>query len=302
MNKQTIQSAVWQAADQLFARGVRPTVVSVREITQRGSAGTINTSLKDWWANLSQEIAAKDKSPNVPEPIVESLRQLWSAALEQADIALTSHRQEADRLVKEAQERQAEAIAAQESAQQQNAASAVKIKELELEYAKSQAGFAAEAALRHQAESTIQAVKDAAKVIADDMYASVSRMEKQMQIEDERYKSMERNLVAQADENKVLRKQLEKRLLELQSDWEKKEVAYRIEQTEYTNLLLKKSEENRLLEQKVLTLSEELALLKQQTQSLFNQNLTLNARIIAANRSIRTASRNIPIKTKIRRL
>lgn len=302
MNKQTIQSAVWQAADQLFARGVRPTVVSVREITQRGSAGTINTSLKDWWANLSQEIAAKDKSPNVPEPIVESLRQLWSAALEQADIALTSHRQEADRLVKEAQERQAEAIAAQESAQQQNAASAVKIKELELEYAKSQAGFAAEAALRHQAESTIQAVKDAAKVIADDMYASVSRMEKQMQIEDERYKSMERNLVAQADENKVLRKQLEKRLLELQSDWQKKEVAYRTEQTEYTNLLLKKSEENRLLEQRVLTFSEELALLKQQTQSLFNQNLTLNARIIAANRSIRTASRNIPIKTKIRRL
>ena len=302
MNKQTIQSAVWQAAYQLFARGVRPTVVSVREITQRGSAGTINTSLKDWWANLSQEIAAKDKSPNVPEPIVESLRQLWSAALEQADIALTSHRQEADRLVKEAQERQAEAVAAQESAQQQNAVSAVKIKELELEYAKSQAGFAAEAALRHQAESTIQAVKDAAKVIADDMYASVSRMEKQMQIEDERYKSMERNLVAQADENKVLRKQLEKRLLELQSDWEKKEVAYRIEQTEYTNLLLKKSEENRLLEQRVLTFSEELALLKQQTQSLFNQNLTLNARIIAANRSIRTASRNIPIKTKIRRL
>ena len=123
-----------------------------------------------------------------------------------------------------------------------------------------------------------------------------------MQIEDERYKSMERNLVAQADENKVLRKQLEKRLLELQSDWQKKEVAYRTEQTEYTNLLLKKSEENRLLEQRVLTFSEELALLKQQTQSLFNQNLTLNARIIAANRSIRTASRNIPIKTKIRRL
>ena len=301
MNKQTIQSAVWQAADQLFAQGIRPTVVSIREITQRGSAGTINASLKDWWSHLSQQIAATDKRPNVPEPIVESLRQLWSAALEQADIALTSHRQEADRLVKEAQGRLAEAVVAQESAQQQNAVSAAKIKEIELDYAKAQAGFAAEAALRHQSESTIQAVKDAAKVIADDMYASVSRMEKQMQIEDERYKSMERNLVAQADENKVLRKQLEKRLLELQSDWQKKEVAYRIEQTEYENLLSKKSEENRLLEQRVLISNEEIVLLKQQTQSLFNQNSTLNARIIAANRSIRTASRNMPIRTKIRR-
>lgn len=301
MNKQTIQSAVWQAADQLFAQGVRPTVVSVREITKRGSAGTINASLKDWWAHLSQHIAASDKRPDVPEPIVESLRQLWSAALAQADIALLSHRQESERLVEEAHARQAEAFAAQEKAQLQCAEFAVKIKELTSEYVKVQADFAAEAALRRQAESRIQAVKDEAKAISDDMHASVSRMEKQMLIEDERYKSMERNLVAQADENKVLRKQLEKRLLELQSDWQKKESGYRAEITEYKELLSTQSERSRLLEQRILILDEEILLSKQQSLSLISQKSALDARLATAKRSIRATPRSAPIRTKIRR-
>lgn len=301
MSKQTIQSAVWQAADQLFTQGIRPTVVSVREITKRGSAGTINASLKDWWAHLSQQIVASDKRPDVPEPIVESLRQLWAAALEQADIALLSHRQEFDRLVKEAQTKQAEAVAAQEAAQQQCVEFVAKIQELTSEYTKVQSDFAAEAALRRQSESRIQAVKDEAKIIADDMHASVSRMEKQMLIEDERYKSMERNLVAQADENKVLRKQLEKRLLELQSDWQKKESAYRAENIGHKELLSTQSERSRQLEQRILILNEEILLSKQQAQSLLSQNAALDARLATAKRSIRTAPRSAPIRTKIRR-
>lgn len=301
MNKQTIQSAVWQAADQLFAQGMRPTVVSVREITKRGSAGTINASLKDWWAHLSQQIATSDKRPDVPEPIVESLRQLWTAALEQADIALLSHRQESERLIKEAQERQADALAAQEAALQQCTEFAAKIKELTSEYAKVQADLAAEAALRRQSESRIQAVKDEAKIISNDMHASVSRMEKQMLIEDERYKSMERNLVAQADESKVLRKQLEKRLLELQSDWQKKESAYRSEIVGYKELLSTQSERSCLQEQRILILEEEILLYKQQSLSLISQKAVLDARLATAKRSIRTTSRGAPIRTKIRR-
>lgn len=301
MNKQTIQSAVWQAADQLFAQGIRPTVVSVREITKRGSAGTINASLKDWWAHLSQQIATSDKRPDVPEPIVESLRQLWTAALEQADIALLSHRQESERLIKEAQERQADALAAQEAAQQQCTEFAARIKELTSEYAKVQADLAAETALRRQSESRIQAVKDEAKIISNDMHASVSRMEKQMLIEDERYKSMERNLVAQADESKVLRKQLEKRLLELQSDWQKKESAYRSEIVGHKELLSTQSERSRLQEQRILILDEEILLSKQQSLSLISQKAVLDARLATAKRSIRTTPRGAPIRTKIRR-
>lgn len=301
MHKQTIQSAVWQAADQLFTQGIRPTVVSVREITQRGSAGTINASLKDWWRHLSQQIAASDKRPDVPEPIVESLRQLWAAALEQADLSLLSQQQESERLVKEAQARQAEALATQEAAQQQCLELTAKFNALESEYTKIQADFAAEAALRRQSESRIQAVKEEAKIISDDMHASVARMEKQMLIEDERYKSMERNLVAQADENKVLRKQLEKRLLDLQSDWQKKETAYRTENAEYKELLSTQSERSRQLEQRVLLLNDEIILSKQQVQSLLSQNSVHDARLSATKRSIRTTKRSLPIRTKIRR-
>src|SRR5437879_4138362 len=118
MDKPTIQALVWQAADQLFTEGSRPTVANVREITKRGSAGTINEALKGWWHHLSRQIAATEKRPDLPEPIVAAMLQLWDAALTQANTTLLTQQEEAARQVQRAQALQEEAVIAKEQAEQ----------------------------------------------------------------------------------------------------------------------------------------------------------------------------------------
>ena len=81
MRTLTIQEAVWQAAESLMSQGIRPTVANVREITQRGSAGTINDSLKEWWQDLAKRINVNAIHPDIPEPVVAVMQQLWHVAL-----------------------------------------------------------------------------------------------------------------------------------------------------------------------------------------------------------------------------
>ena len=81
MRTQTIQDAVWQAADQLMAQGIRPTVANVREITQRGSAGTINDALKDWWQELAKRMSVQSVHPDLPDTVAALMQQLWQLAL-----------------------------------------------------------------------------------------------------------------------------------------------------------------------------------------------------------------------------
>src|SRR4030065_164620 len=105
-----------RAADELLADGQRPTVANVRNRIGRGSAGTINAALQEWWADLSQRLAQAGSRPEVPAPIAEAMSQLWAAALEQAHNALAEYRHEADRKVAEAADTAATALLARDEA------------------------------------------------------------------------------------------------------------------------------------------------------------------------------------------
>lgn len=90
----SIQQAVWQAADQLMAQGIRPTVANVREVTRRGSAGTINDALKDWWQDLAERLSNRIPQPDVPQPVIEMTRELWAKSLAHGEEAFAALREE----------------------------------------------------------------------------------------------------------------------------------------------------------------------------------------------------------------
>lgn len=152
----SIQQAVWQAADELMSQGQRPTVASVREITRRGSAGTINDALKVWWENLAERLSNRIPQPEVPEPVVELTRQLWERALVHGEKAFEQMRTEALEQVRVAGEDRHAALSALEQ-------SGLRYQELEQRYAALEAGeremlarLSSETALRQELESRLE--------------------------------------------------------------------------------------------------------------------------------------------------
>lgn len=301
MEKPTIQAAVWRAADQLFADGIRPTVANIREITKRGSAGTINQALKAWWHDLSDRVMKADRRPDVPEAVADAMCQLWAASLDRAEHALHVHRLDAERQVSEAKERQSAAEKRLEQAELHCQMLAQELASLQLSNADLQRALAAEAALRQDAEARIRMVKEEAGKLAADMHAAVVRVEKQIELEKERYRSMERNLTAQADRSKALRKQAEQRLAELQAACANAENAYRTEVLGHKERSARQSERCALLEQRIAALETELKQTTHSMQSLMNENTLLRSfpsrTLIAA----KTSSRLKALRTKKRR-
>jgi chromosome segregation ATPase len=289
MDKPTIQAAVWHAADQLFAEGIRPTVANIREITKRGSAGTINQALKDWWHDLSRRVSSNERRPEVPKPVADAMCQLWSASLDRAEHALHAHRENAERQANDAKALQAAAEKRSEQAEQRSRMLEQQLEALRLANADLQRALAAQTALRRDSESRIRLVKEEAGKAASDMQASIVRMEKQIELEKERYRSMECNLIAQADENRAMRRQAEQRLAELQAACSDAEAAYRAEVLDYKERSVRQSERCALLEQRIAALESELKQAAQHIHALLNENTVLKnlpSRTLIAARSL----------------
>ena len=81
-----------EAADQLLAEHVRPTVANVRERIGRGSTGTINTALRDWWDRLAERLASLADRPDIPAPIYEAAQGMWASALQETEILMATER------------------------------------------------------------------------------------------------------------------------------------------------------------------------------------------------------------------
>jgi hypothetical protein len=277
MDKPTIQTAVWHAADQLFAAGVRPTVANIREITKRGSAGTINQALKDWWHDLSCRVSERDRRPDIPEPVADAMCQLWAASLDRAERSLLVHREDAERQVKEAKALQASAERSGEQAQQRCKLLEEQLADLRLSCAALQRQLAAETALRSESDSRIRDLRvEAAKSMAD-MNASIMRLEKQSELEKDRYQSMERGLAAQADESKLMRRQAEKRLADLQAAAASMEAHYREQVLEYQERCARQSERAELLEQRIAMLEHDLKQAAERAHALMSENIELRS-------------------------
>ncbi|PPC79388.1 hypothetical protein C4K68_00280 [Pokkaliibacter plantistimulans] len=80
MREPSTYERVLEVADELLAKGIKPTQQTVREHLGKGSLTTINKALNDWWQLLGNKVA-EPAIPDLPEPLIKSVRQLWQDAL-----------------------------------------------------------------------------------------------------------------------------------------------------------------------------------------------------------------------------
>lgn len=97
------ETDVHTAADELVAKGERPTVERIRARLGTGSPNTVTRWLETWWQGLGTRLhghAARLSIPEAPAAVLELAGQWWSLALasarSQADLALADDRARLD--------------------------------------------------------------------------------------------------------------------------------------------------------------------------------------------------------------
>jgi chromosome segregation ATPase len=301
MDKPTIQAAVWHAADQLFSAGIRPTVANIREITKRGSAGTINQALKEWWRDLSCRVNAQERRPDVPEPVAEAMCQLWATSLDRAEHALQTYREDAEQQVKHAKAQYALADLSRAQTEERCRALEEEAAALHLSNAELQRNLAAESALRKELDSRAKSIREEAGKAVAEMNASLLRMEKQCELEKEHYQTLERSLTAQAADSRRMRLQAEKRLAETQACAAATEKALRAEVLEYKERCARQSERSALLDERIGMLEFELNQAKDKMHALLSENTMLGSLTAGALVPARIAARMKTYRVKKRR-
>ena len=75
------EDAVFQVADELLARGERPTIERVRRTLGSGSPNTVNKHLETWWRRLGQRLSdGKGAIGDRPPELERAFGQLWQVA------------------------------------------------------------------------------------------------------------------------------------------------------------------------------------------------------------------------------
>jgi hypothetical protein len=271
----SIQQAVWKAADQLMAQGVRPTVANVREVTRRGSAGTINDALKDWWQDLAERLSNRIPQPDVPEPVIEMTRQLWEMSLKHGEEAFKTLREESLEQARKAEDERQLAVQALE--QQRHRLEDLQVRAEHLQAAEKEllSGLAAEQARRQEAENRLQQKE----VVLNEQETLRTQVEKELALLAAQYQGAEQQW------------QIEREALNQRHDRESTLLASRLQNTEQvlqvqeaqllqTEMkLLEAQTEIRLLLQRLDGLQQENAVLRQQAHAPQNRRETLKARL-----------------------
>ncbi|UTH73544.1 DNA-binding protein [Chromobacterium sp. IIBBL 290-4] len=91
-----IYARIRQAAFELVAEGVWPTVVDVRARLGSGSNTTINNTLKEWRQEFLSRVSVSARRPDWPSGVAEAFEQLWQKACDGAEQQLESLRQEVE--------------------------------------------------------------------------------------------------------------------------------------------------------------------------------------------------------------
>ena len=254
------RTLVKQTADRLLSEGIRPTVASVRQRTGRGSAGTINAALKDWWQELAQRLATIANRPELPAPLLEAADRLWEAALLQAHEALAHYRREADTKIEAAQAIAATAVGTQQTAETHAAAAEEQVAGLEQIRLDLEKRLAAEHTRREQAESRNREIQAEASRRVQEAHQRAAQLEKLLTLEQERYANMERRLVAAADEQKMAREQAERTLKEHTTAW-------RMQETQLHQQLQHLREQQARIQGRATALEEQLVTLNRQLKT-----------------------------------
>jgi chromosome segregation ATPase len=86
------QDEIWSAADELVARGERPTLVAVRRALGGGSYTTISEGLKAWRARGRAQVEAPELPEAVRDTLQRALQSVWQAASDAARTEVESTR------------------------------------------------------------------------------------------------------------------------------------------------------------------------------------------------------------------
>lgn len=74
------EGEVFAAADQVLARGERPTTERVRAELGRGSPARVGQLLEQWWDALSKRLAGESLLPELPAEVAAAFKAVWASA------------------------------------------------------------------------------------------------------------------------------------------------------------------------------------------------------------------------------
>jgi DNA repair exonuclease SbcCD ATPase subunit len=95
MPKGITQDQVNAAADALIGSGENPTVEKVRAALGTGSPNTVTRMLEVWRVRIGQRLQQMSVLPELPSPVGQAMRDLWSLAVEHAQaLALAQQAEE----------------------------------------------------------------------------------------------------------------------------------------------------------------------------------------------------------------
>ncbi len=263
MSYLSIQEAVWQAAESLMSQGIRPTVANVREITQRGSAGTINDSLKEWWQDLAKRISVRAVHPDVPEPVVAVMQQLWQVALTHGESAFEQFKVDAQQKVDAAEQVKMAALERQQQAENKVSTLQVRLETLQKSERQLLTTVATELALRTQSEQQFEALKISTQKSLSESEANKSQLEKELALLAAQYQHHEQQSTQR-------NQQLEQQVFELQQQLVKQVASH--------ELIVQASELHaNQSDMQLLQAQTELRLLHQRLESCLVENAELKA-------------------------
>ena len=268
-----------RAADELLADGQRPTVANVRNRIGRGSAGTINAALQEWWADLSQRLAQARSRPDVPAPIAEAMSQLWAAALEQAHNALAEYRHEADRKVAEAADTAATALLARDEATKAHQALQQDHQALADLRINLERQLTVETERREVAERQIREAQTEAERRIAEARDRIQQLEDLLRLERTRYDGLESRLTQQVEEQKATRLKVEAQHRNEASAWRKEKNQIQEQAQEIHRRLAETQGRNAALTEQTATLQNQLQELRGDKEALLAARSELQARL-----------------------
>lgn len=271
----SIQQAVWQAADQLMAQGIRPTVANVREVTRRGSAGTINDALKDWWQDLAERLSNRIPQPDVPQPVIDMTRELWAKSLAHGEQAFAALREESLAAARAATEEKQAALTALEQLRlqhQQLLEQHERLREAEKDLL---TRLSAESAQRTEAENRWQQLQEK----QSDLESARSQLEKELALLAAQYRHAEQQWHGEREQLSRQREEQAElsRALRLEQQTVLQATENRLTQTELK--LHDAQAEARTLQQRLDALQQEMTRLRLQGPDGHSRRDTLKARL-----------------------
>lgn len=165
-----------EAAAQLVAGGKRPHEITVDQIyaaIQQGSRTTINDELKQW---KDERTKADALGADLPVVVVDAMRALWVAAVEQGEAVFAEQRSALEIALADTEERQAAISQEREEALTKSTALTEQCEALRLQIAALQVRLETEVTAKHQALQDGQALQQKLNALQTDTAEQIERI------------------------------------------------------------------------------------------------------------------------------